>query len=238
VIRGAAIVALLAGCATSEVPGAVDARTAIDASLVDGSFPPFPDAPPTDAPPIVDARPADVPCRGELLGNGDFDSTTGSGTAKNISPWVLVTQGAPRPFVVGTKDELAGMVTPQSGNFAAWLGGADNVDHWLQQTVHVPASATAVRLTGFASVVTLDDPATINDRLRISLFDAAGTIEKETLKEYSERDVTTGWVAVDVPLLGDYAGMTMTLRVAATTDGSQVTSFFVDTLSLEATTCP
>jgi hypothetical protein len=32
--------------------------------------------------------------------------------------------------------------------------------------------------------------------------------------------------------------MTLQLRLAATTDSSKITSFFLDTLSLEATICP
>jgi hypothetical protein len=242
--RTALAAVLVAGCAASRPGGSPDAPPAepVDApAIVDARIVPRPDARPIDAaPPPPDARAPDSACAAELLGNGDFDSTIVSASGKDISPWMVVTQGAPRPFVVGTADELfsAAFIQPQSGDFAAWLGGDNDVDHRLQQTVAFPANTTGARFRGAIQIRSDENPIPVNDRLRISLYDAAGTTEVELLAAFSEEDVTVGWTAVDVPVLGSYAGMTLQLRVAATTDSSKITSFFVDTLSVAATICP
>ncbi len=208
-----------------------DAAPVPDAGLIDAP-------PPIDAPPVVDAPPgtpdAGPPCDIEILTNAGFDQSTGTGLNKNITPWVQ----SPGDVVV-TAAELAanGQPAPQAGNFAAWLGGESARQDFIYQPVAVPAATRSLTLRGYLYIRTNEPVPSQYDQMQINIYNTNQDL-LETVATYFDGDVTTGWRAFTQDVAGDYAGRTILLAFESVNGFLYSTSFFVDTLSLEANVCP
>ena len=126
----------------------------------------------------------------------------------------------------------------QSGTSKAWLGGVTGAaaTDGLHQDIAIPASATGVAITGFYHVITGETGATVYDRGNIDLATTAGTTI-EAIMAFDNAHATTGWTAFNKTFTQSVAGMTVRVKMTSTNDGLNATSFYFDTLALNATVC-
>lgn len=236
----AALLVVLGGCAQGTVPGGREDRIGPDAGTLgtptpespggpDGGSqtPPSSQDPPPDNqdpppdnqdPPPDNCDPAWVP----LLDNGGFDAGR------------TIWQGD-----MGTIQSSSMMPIPaQAGTYAAWLTGYNNADEVLFQQVDVPADATALRLTGYRCFVS-SDPGATDDHLDVDLFAAGGSL-LESLASYNNQDAGSicDWEAFSIDAATAHRGDSIVLQFHGTNGSINPTSFYLDTLRLEAWACP
>ena len=212
-----------AACGDNDEHVPADAAPVVDAPAIDAAI----DAPPVDAP-------IDAPCTPtttQLLVNPAFDAAPiGTG-------WV------DQPFDPGfpliTSDDGAPEHTAPN---KAWLGGwvgdifTDATDQLYQQ-VTVPANATALSVRGQYWVATDESPgSTVYDDSQVELLDGAGGL-LQTALTVSNVGPTTAWTPFQTVFASAHAGQTVRLRFRSTNDFSLETSFFFDSLALDATIC-
>jgi hypothetical protein len=240
----ASTLALLAGaCASAEPPGSgggPDARR-IDARLPDGSLPtdgsvtdgPVTDARPTDARPVDAMVPVDAPggCTTmvlQLLNNPSFDvSPLGSGWSQTVidPDYPPITADAPTSFV---KDSAPNHV---------WMGGFYDADDEIRQDIAIPIGTTQLLLRGKYQVLT-DELAGggVYDDSSVVLTNQANAVLDTALATDNEH-ATAAWTPFQRIFAQPYAGQTVRVRLHSHNDDSFVTSFFYDTLALQATVC-
>ncbi len=139
----------------------------------------------------------------EYLGNGGFDE-------EEIAPWVALGQ-----------TEVSG-----DDDWYVWLGGYDEADDILYQTVAIPSATSAATLS-YSWAMTTDEEEHSYDFLKVTVRDATnGTVlrELETISDGSQADT---WVDSTFDLRA-YAGKTIQIHFAATTDDSNATSFYLN----------
>ena len=212
----------LVGCAqASGTPG--DDTEDVDASVQrDGSIG---DASNIDAPP--------GPCVNmtkNLLRNGTFE-TTPAGVDWNATPI-----DATLPIVTNE----AGGVAAQSPAYRAWMAGLEvpattNKDV-LYQDVAVPPMTTKLELKGSYEVRTGETGTNIYDRATVELTSTTNT-QLELIKAIDDNGATTAWTPFNKLFTGAYSGMTVRLRFSTASDSLDATSFFFDSLELNATFC-
>jgi len=213
-------------------PGTPDATVAdaavADAPLPDAAIPPADAALPDAMPPPIDGPLPDASCGWvELLSNANFDAGNTVWSTTTNGSQVIRMYGAGYPW------------PPQSGDWAALLGGADYADQTLSQQVTVPAGATALRFVSWECFVTEETTALFEyDTVDIELQTTGGTT-LESLAHVSNLDVgaTCGWSTNTINASSSYAGQTIQLHFAVLNDVSNISSFGFDTLALEAYVC-
>jgi hypothetical protein len=224
---------LLAACAST---GSGDARPDAGGFADAGPFAdaePFADAGPTvdggdvpDGQPIIDAGAADacVASWQNIAVNANFDLGSGNGWTE-VPAGQLVVSAAP--------------VTPDSGAFLGWLGGAFNANDQLYQEVAIPGDAQGLRLRGKRFIATEESPdGGPFDFWTIELRNAGGGVLLQTLGTYSNNDAAPQWLAFEHVAAATHAGQTVRLLLRGTTDDSLNTNFFIDTLAFEVLRCP
>jgi hypothetical protein len=189
-----------------------------------GANPDLPDAQSApDVPAMPDAPPPCTDTVQELLLNPGFDSGPGD-TWQQDSLYTVITDAATLPGAT------------QGGGFAAWLGGYNNLSESLWQDVYVPARAENLQIAGYRRIRTNELGSGIHDRTTVTLRSTAGAV-LETAGTWSNADKGTTWVPFTFSPTAAYAGQTVRLQIDAATDGSYVTDFFFDTLSVQVTVC-
>ena len=222
----------VAACARAQDAGDAGRTDAAPPSDAPADAPVDAPAPPVDASPPDAARPdarpdappdACVATWTPLLSNAAFDL----GDTQWLSSGSVITDASMMP------------IAPQSPSYAAWLAGYNGADEYLAQTVTVPGGATALRLRTYRCFVT-SDVSGADDHLSIELRDASGATVLETLGSYSNLDVGTvcSWGTLVLHAASAHAGESIRLHFHATTDALYPTSYYVDTLALEARACP
>jgi len=214
------------------IDATVDARVdaMVDAAMVD--------APPVDAPPPVDAMPdarpdarPDAMCTTQtvqLLANPRLDdSPQGTG-------WQQFPTDPTYPLI--TSDDG---IVEDTAPYKIWLAGINDADDVLYQDVAVPAGTTSLQLTGKYAVATNETISGTYDFAYVEVQSTAGST-LETLLTLNDDTVATTWTPMTLPLTGSYAGQTIRIYFHATNDFSDETSFYFDTLGLDAqvTVCP
>ena len=206
---------VLASCATAGAPdpgGQSDASTHgtfQDAATVT-----------VDAPKVF--MDACVPTPIELLKNPAFDLT---------------------PLATSWTESAADLVTDQDGvaehsaPYKAWLGGLTSFSDTLYQDITVPASTTALVLHGYYQVATGESGTTDYDHATVKLTSTAGTLIESVLA-LTNVSHNTAWASIDHTFTNLSAGQTVRLLFASDNDITLPTSFYFDTLSLQATACP
>jgi len=112
-------------------------------------------------------------------------------------------------------------ITPHSGSWIAWLGGAINETSYIQQQITVPVDDTA--MTYWHWIASADmcgyDKAQIN-------------VNSVAVAEYDLCDTnnTGGWVEATVDL-SVYAGQSVTLQIRVENDDTFSSNYFVDDFS-------
>jgi hypothetical protein len=142
--------------------------------------------------------------------NGDFEQGATGWSEYSSNGWSLITQAA----------DISGGITPHSGQWAAWLGGLSDETSYIRKQVTVPSNAPY--LTYWHWIASADNCG----------YDFGGVgIDGYWYDKYDlcDDENTNGWVLHTVDLSA-YAGQTISLNIAATTDDSNNSNLFVDDL--------
>jgi hypothetical protein len=116
----------------------------------------------------------------------------------------------------------------RTGSASAWLGGYDGARDELSQTVTVPAGGA--RVTYWWQLASSETTSQAYDYQYVRVHSTSGAL-LATLRTRSNTAARGAWYS-DTLDLGQWAGQTVSLRFSATTDGSAVSSFFVDDVTL------
>jgi Zn-dependent metalloprotease len=144
---------------------------------------------------------------GNLLGNPGFES----GATVWTSTAGAITSSTGRPA--------------HSGTWKAWLGGnGATATESVAQTVTIPASASAAKLSFWLRTDTAESGSTVYDRLRVQVVSGTTT---STLATYSNVGANATWSQKSLSLAA-YAGKTVTVKFLMTEDTTLQTSFVVD----------
>jgi hypothetical protein len=154
-----------------------------------------------------------------LLQNPGFESGATSWTQSSLAGWDLISTGG----------------IAHSGITMAWLGGYDAANDSIEQRVSIPANISSANIE-FWYAISTTEPITSGalDVLTLELYSVSGT-RMATLATLSNLDSTAGgWVKSPSFNLSTFKGQTVNLRFTATTDTTDSTDFFVDDVSLTA----
>jgi hypothetical protein len=179
-------------------------------------------------------------CGEQLLANGDFDA----GRTGWQETWDV------RETVIGRSDPLlaATGVTPQSGEYLAWLGGVANGEFGekyrsgLSQMVTFPEATVSLTFSGYVWVEQPELGVTpTSDWMVIELLDplvAEGVYDDLwQIDIWNEENVTTGWVEfsyVQTMQMDRFRGRTLPIVADSRPDGNGTMSVFLDSLRLVA----
>jgi hypothetical protein len=137
--------------------------------------------------------------------------------------------------VNSTGDINCGGGYQRTGTCCAWLAGVNSYTDFIYQDVAVPASAVSASLSLYLKITSAEGTTNPYDYLYIQLRDASNNV-LTTLQTLSNVNKTT--YATYQPLTFNvlpYAGQTLRVYFLATTDGSNITSFFIDDTALNVT---
>lgn len=155
----------------------------------------------------------------ELIVNGDFENGLPG------APWVATnSQGRDDPLIYKSR--------PHSGLWGAWLGNVVNYIDTLAQTVTLPSEAGQLTLTFWRQVRSNEPAGNGDDTLTVRLTgpDEADIAPPWVLTSATARNV---WVKETLVFnLSSYYGATARLSFTGNNDGDNVSSFFIDDVSL------
>ncbi|MBK9032492.1 MAG: hypothetical protein IPL61_14480 [Myxococcales bacterium] len=140
-------------------------------------------------------------------------------------------------------DPLYPPITADTGGVAAdtapnriWLGGFTSASDAVEQTVTIPASTTQLVLRGKYAVATGETGTTVYDTGAIELLTTGGAV-LETPQALTNVTVQAAFTPFSFIFATPHAGQTVRLRFRSTNDLSLESSFFWDSLALDATVC-
>ncbi len=214
----------MAGCAQAMSRGddaeEIDASVSRDASVSSDAV--------ADA--GVDAPGGCVTMTRNVLRNGSFEATP-VGTDWNATPI-----DAAYPLITNS----AGGIAAQSPAYRAWMGGLERTASTnkdvLYQDVTLPAMISKLEFKGYYEVRTGEIGTSVYDRATVELTTATNT-QLELIKALDDNGATTAWTAFTKTFTGAYSGQTVRVRLSTASDSYDPTSFFFDTLELDATYC-
>jgi hypothetical protein len=166
--------------------------------------------------------------------NPGFESGTANWLGQNYT-WVGGTYGggySKTPPICG-----GGTVTPaRTGKYCACPGGNGRTStEWIAQSLTIPSAAISGTLSFGLRIVTAEIPSPY-DTLKIEIWNAAGTSRLATLPTtFANNSGYTSWRSVTMSFPLTYRGSTVQVRLSATEDSSNATTFYVDDLSLTFT---
>ncbi|MFE9257306.1 M4 family metallopeptidase [Streptomyces sp. NPDC006879] len=147
-----------------------------------------------------------VPGGSNLLGNAGFES--------GATTW-----SASTGVITNSSDASA-----RSGSWYAWLDGyGSSHTDTLAQTVSIPSTATAPKLSFYLAVSTEESGSTVYDTLKAQVVSGSTT---STLATYS--NATPSGYTLRTLDLSAYRGKTVTIKFTGTEDSSNATSFLID----------
>ena len=123
--------------------------------------------------------------------------------------------------VIATSGQLPGGVKPYEGDYAAWLGGANNIDSRIEQTLIVPVDAT--RLSFYARIQS-SDTGCKGDFAFLQINGV--TVQRYALCYASQ---TNDWVRRTVDLSA-YTNQQVNLTIRVTTNATDASQVFIDAL--------
>ena len=177
-----------------------------------------------------------TPMQIEMLQNPSFD------LAPMGTMWTAAPFDPAYPLVT---DQIG--ITQQSAPYDAWMGGVQGTDYGvstctdtLYQDVAIPPSATALVLTGYYEVRTSESGGTVYDKGSLALTQTNGTVIETVFsqQQLNNAQPTTTWTPINHTFTNVSAGQTVRLFFTTTNDVTNPTSFYFDSLSLQATACP
>jgi len=124
----------------------------------------------------------------------------------------------------------------RTGTCCAWLAGINSYTDFIYQDVAVPADAVSVNLSFYLKISSAEGTTTAYDFLYVQLRDTANNV-LATLQTLSNKDKTA--YSTYQPLTFNilpYAGQTVRVYFLATTNSTNITSFFLDDTAVNITT--
>jgi len=119
-------------------------------------------------------------------------------------------------------------------NYVAYLGGYNYATDQIYQTVTLPASAASISLDFYHSISTDETTSTtVWDNLYVKVQDVNAGTDPVIITSLSNLDAGSSWSRSNTFDLSAYKGKTINLIFTASTDGSYVTYFFIDDISLD-----
>lgn len=188
-------------------------RINIRRAVTNDSAPPPSDPPPSDPPPEEpppEEPPQEEPPSGDYMQNGGFESGT--------DPWLQYSKAG---------KALVSDYRPYTGTYSAWLGGYNYANDKIAQSVTIPTDGV---LTYWWYLSTKEGTTKAYDYLRVKLYNSDGVL-LATVKTRSNRDARNAWYQ-DTISLSSYAGQTVTIEFAVTTDSLVPSHFWVDDVSV------
>ncbi|HLF56857.1 MAG TPA: pre-peptidase C-terminal domain-containing protein, partial [Thermoanaerobaculia bacterium] len=152
----------------------------------------------------------------ELITNGGFEGSS--------SPWVR----SGNAYWTGTGSY------PHSGTGYSYLGNVNNASGTEYQAITIPSAASTAQLTFWLNTVSSETTTTTQyDKLFVEVRNTSGTL-LATLATYSNLNKTTAgnYSQKSFSLLA-YKGQTVRVQFRGTTDGSLITTFRVDDVSVK-----
>lgn len=153
----------------------------------------------------------------EVLPNRDFDATTPA--------WVSTP--ATDMLLCGT-----GRITPYNGTLAGCLGSKDGVDQTLSIDVPLPEGAKTLTLSGQICIDTAETGTVETDVLSFDLY--SGNALVSAIGKQTNLQGSAGCMFKKFTLTANASSdpENATLRIHATLDANNPTSFYLDALSL------
>ena len=153
---------------------------------------------------------------GRLVPNGDFES--GRTVWSESSKWENV--------LIVTDQELPGGIAPHGGNWAAWLGGDNNEQAAIEQSLFVDSQYPYLAYWQW-----LDWPFSCDDTGgAVFTVTLGGTMLAQT--DVCDTTTTGGWVKVVLDA-GVFAGQSATLRFQLVTGAGNFANVFLDDVTLQ-----
>jgi hypothetical protein len=166
------------------------------------------------------------PCVTELLTSGGFDASN--------TRWTQVTRS--RALIYDEASVPTFVPAPHTRPRLAWLGydAASDVPA-LRQNISIPADALQVNISGYYQIQT-EESGCQCDKAFVEL-DVGGNITK--LAEWNNENANTSWSFFSTFVNGAaVAGQTITFQLRVEMDDGVNTSFYFDSLSVTADSCP
>lgn len=153
-----------------------------------------------------------LPVCSNLLANGDFEGGRTGWTESASRGYALICSGT----------SCGAPVSPHTGSVVAWLGGASNEADQLSQTLTLPPGQKSV-LSFWLRTISSDRCGRDFGYVRVLSNGVTKSIKTISLCT----STNSVWTKVNIDL-SFYAGQSIALIFRATTDGSWVSSMFVD----------
>ncbi len=168
---------------------------------------------------------------GQLITDGGFESATASGLT--APGWTATTTLSNHNIVIYHGSH------PHTGNNYAQLGGVNNANDTLTQTVAVPAGSTSTPLTFWVSINTTETNGKAYDYLHVEIHNTSGTLlatplTLSNLNSTSDNNTLGTYFQPAAIDLSAYAGQTIELVFHGTNDSEDPTYFLVDDISVTA----
>ncbi len=160
-----------------------------------------------------------IPCSG--IANCDFESGSNG-------QWTEYSANGFNIIYLCSDSSLCNNITPHSGVYLAWLGGADNETSYLQQQVLV---ATSTPILTYWQRIESDDFCGSDYGLNydyVQVFINGTQVDKYDLCTTTS---TVDWVSHNVDLT-NYVGQSVTLQIRVTTDDTNISNLFLDDVNL------
>ncbi len=165
--------------------------------------------------PTIPAAPSG--CR-DAVGNGAFE--TG-----DLTDWEAGNIWTSTGYQAEVTDGVA-----HGGMYSVWLGGYDDADDYISQAIVIPRETSRVRLT-YWWFMTTEEEEHGYDFMYARVWDADGN-ELQTLQTVDDGATPDTWQSASFDL-ASLAGQEVQIGFHATGDNSNVTSFYIDDVSLE-----
>ncbi len=150
------------------------------------------------------------------ISNGDFEASA--------NPWNIASNRSDKP-VIASQSQLPIGVKPYQGNNVVWLGGINNADTSIEQSLVV--SNEAGILTLHTRIQSAD--TTCKQDFAYILINGI-TVQRIAL---CLATVTNDWSTRRIDLSA-YAGQKVSLKIRVTTNASEMSQVFVDSLQFES----
>jgi len=164
----------------------------------------------------------------ELLTNPAFEDGEDGWT----NPGIPIVYPAPQSGDGNSTPDVAA----QSPSNLAWFGGLNRADDRLSQDISIPADAASVTLSFYYAIVTKESSTTENDVVDVSVV--TSTSDVIALAHLSDNNATSTWTKFTAAVPTSLAGQTVTLLFHGVTNATVITSFYIDTASVQAVACP
>lgn len=156
--------------------------------------------------------------RCEHLRNRDFEA------GPNTDAWIATNSS-------NRIDPLIYRTSARTGTYGGWFGNVLNYVDTLKQTITLPADRNGATLTFWRYVRSDEAAGSDRDTLQLLLIGASGS--EQIVKTITTAVTRNQWQQETIPLdLHNVNGSTITLAFRGNNNGSLVSSFYIDDLSL------